>query len=156
VLWNASRGAWVPAGVCLLAWVLLTVLVITPVRGRSATGWLLAVTAHTAGNITGWARFTSNAARGAADDLHVADLPGVLAGVQVHDAPPTGPDQRRVALIQDHAARTWAVTSAAVHPGIGMAGPAERDRYGDGLPALLEAAALPGSSTRSSSWSAPS
>ena len=141
VLWNASRGAWVPAGVCLLAWVLLTVLVITPVRGRSATGWLLAVAAHTAGSITGWARFTARAARGAADDLHVADLPGVLAGVQVHDAPPTGPDQRRVALIQDHAARTWAVTAAAVHPGIGMAGPAERDRYGDGLPALLEAAA---------------
>ena len=141
VLWNASRGAWVPAGAWLLAWVLLTVLVITPVRGRSATGWLLAVAAHTAGSITGWTRFTSNAARGAADDLHVADLPGVLAGVQVHDAPPTGPDQRRVALIQDHAARTWAVTAAAVHPGIGMAGPAERDRYGDGLPALLEAAA---------------
>ena len=131
VLWNASRGAWAPAGACLLAWVLLTVLVITPVRGRSATGWLLAVAAHTAGSITGWTRFTSNAARGAADDLHVADLPGVLAGVQVHDAPPTGPDQRRVALIQDHAARTWAVTAAAVHPGIGMAGPAERDRYGE-------------------------
>ena len=140
VLFNAAQGAWVSAGAALLAWVVVAALVVTPVRGRSATAWLLAALAHAAGSLTGWTRFTAHAARGAVGDLGTVDLPGVLSAVQVHDGPPAGPAQRRTAVIQNHAARTWAVTGAAVHPGIGMSSPQQRDRYGDGLSALLEAA----------------
>ena len=49
-----------------------------------------------------------------------ADLPGVLQGVEIHDGPPQGPALTRVAIIQNHATKTWAVTAAVTHPGIGM------------------------------------
>ncbi len=140
VLVNASQGAWAAAGATLLVWLAVTALVVTPVRGRPVTNWLLAALAHAAGSLTGWTRFTSHAARGAAADLDTVDLPGVLSAVQVHDAPPAGATQARTAVIQNHAARTWAVTAAAVHPGIGMSSPQQRDRYGQALSALLEAA----------------
>ena len=64
----------------------------------------------------------------------------MLAGVQVHDAPPAGPYGRRVAVIQDHATGCWALTAQTVHPGIGMSEPAVRDRYATGLTALIDAA----------------
>ena len=139
-LWNAGAGAWAVAAASLLAWAVLVALVVTPVRGRSATGWLLAAAAHAAATTAGWSRFTNLAATGAATDLARADLPGVLAGVQVHDAPPAGPYGRRVAVIQDHATGCWALTAQTVHPGIGMSEPAVRDRYATGLTALLDAA----------------
>ena len=140
VLWNASQGAWVTAGAALVLWLAVAALAVTPVRGRSATAWLLAALAHAAGSLAGWTRFTSHAARGAVVEVGTVDLPGVLSVVQVHDGPPAGPAQRRTAVIQNHACRTWAVTGAAVHPGIGMSSPEQRDRYGDGLSGLLEAA----------------
>ena len=140
VLWNASQGAWVTAGAALVLWLAVAALAVTPVRGRSATAWLLAALAHAAGSLAGWTRFTSHAARGAVLEVGTVDLPGVLSVVQVHDGPPAGPAQRRTAVIQNHACRTWAVTGAAVHPGIGMSSPEQRDRYGDGLSGLLEAA----------------
>ncbi len=44
----------------------------------------------------------------------------------------------RVAVIQDHAAQTWAATARVVHPGLGsLEGPA-RHRMGEGLSQLLE------------------
>ena len=135
MLWNASQGAWVTAGAALVLWLAVAALAVTPVRGRSATAWLLAALAHAAGSLAGWTRFTSHAARGAVVEVGTVDLPGVLSVVQVHDGPPAGPAQRRTAVIQNHACRTWAVTGAAVHPGIGMSSPEQRDRYGDGLSA---------------------
>ena len=39
-------------------------------------------------------------------DLAEPDLPGVLAGISIHDGPPQGPTNTRVAIIQDHANRT--------------------------------------------------
>ena len=65
----------------------------------------------------------------------------MLQAVEVHDGPPHGPAQTRVAVIQNHAARTWAVTARVIHPGIGMADGGERDRFGAGLSELLERAA---------------
>ncbi|MBM6402612.1 SCO6880 family protein [Phycicoccus sonneratiae] len=143
-LWATSQGRWATAGVLLLAWAMVTALVVTPVRGRSATGWLVAATAHAAGAVAGWARFRSHATRGQVGDLATVDLPGVLSGIEVHEAPPAGPEQRRVAVIQDHTVRTWAVTAAVTHPGIGWSDPATRDRYGAGLADLLDAAARTG------------
>ena len=88
----------------------------------------------------GWSSWRSKASHGRVDDLEEADLPGVLSAVEVHDGPPHGPTQTRVAVIQHHAARTWAVTARVTHPGIGMADGVERDRFGAGLSQLLEAA----------------
>ena len=38
--------------------------------------------------------------------------PGCCSGVKIHDGPPHGAGLTRVAIIQNHAARTWAVTAA--------------------------------------------
>ena len=141
VLWATSRGDWAAAGAFLATWLALAAVVVTPIRGRSATGWLVAVTAYAAGTLTGWTRFRARASTGSTEDLAEVDLPGVLAGIEVHEAPPAGPDQRRVALIQNHTVRTWAVTASVTHPGIGWSDPATRDRYGAGLATLLDAAA---------------
>lgn len=138
VFWSIQQGQWRSALAFLALWVLVLVVTVTPIRGRSATGWLLATLAHTIGGLTGWTRFTARAATGRAGDLSAPDLPGVLQGVQIHDGPPTGPTQERVAIIQDHAARTWAVTAAIVHPGIGLTETHERARQGAGLAELLD------------------
>ena len=140
VFWAIQRAAWAAAGVFLALWGLLLVVTVTPVRGRSATGWLAASAAFTIGRLTGWTRFRSRAVTGQAGDLDEADLPGVLSGVEVHDGPPTGPALTRVAIIQNHAARTWAVTAAVVHPGIGLCDADERALYGRGLSDLLDLA----------------
>lgn len=140
VLWAVQHGAWRPALLFTAAWALVLVVTVAPVRGRSATGWLAASTVFAVGALTGWTRFTSAAATGKAHDLAAADLPGVLAGVQIHDGPPQGQALARVAVIQDHAAKTWAVTAAVVHPGIGLSDANERRRQGAGLSQLLELA----------------
>ncbi len=140
VFWSLQHGAWRSALLALAVWVLVLVLTVTTVRGRSATGWLLATLAHTIGALTGWTRFTSYAALGRADDLDVPDLPGALAGIQIHDGPPVGPGLTRVAIIQNHATRTWAVTAAITHPGIGLTEPGDRARQGSGLAGLLDLA----------------
>ena len=67
-----------------------------------------------------------------------ADLPGVLQGVQIHDGPPQGHTLSRIAIIQDHGAKTWAVTAAVVHPGIGLSAAPDRHRQGAGLSELLD------------------
>jgi hypothetical protein len=46
----------------------------------------------------------------------------------------------RVAVVQDHAARTWAAVARLEHPGIGMAEADERDRMAAGLAELQEIA----------------
>jgi hypothetical protein len=64
-----------------------------------------------------------------------------MAGIEVHDGPPKGPGQTRYAVIQDHGLRTWAMTAALRHPGVGMADGERRDQYGRGLTELLDVAA---------------
>lgn len=135
-----NAGAWVPAAGFALAWALVVVVTVTPVRGRSATNWAATSVAFAVGTLTGWTRFRSRAAAGSAAELHVSDLPGVLAGVEIHDGPPQGPAGRRVAVVQDHTTRTWAVTASVVHPGIGMSEADERARFGTGLSELLDLA----------------
>mgnify|MGYP000906052908 CR=1 FL=1 len=141
VFWAINTHHWPLVGTLAAAWAFLTVLVVVPVRGRSATGWLLATLTYAVGSLTGWTRFRSHAAQGRAEDLTQADLPGVLAGITIHDGPPHGPTLARAAIIQDKAARTWAVTCALTHPGIGLADPATRARQGAGLADLLDVCA---------------
>lgn len=140
VFWATKDQEWAAAGWFALAWVLVVVITVVPVRGRSATGWVYAATVFAIGGLTGWTSFRSRASRGRAEDLAVADLPGVLGSVQIHDGPPQGASLARVAIIQDHAAKTWAVTAALIHPGIGMSESAERSRQGTGLAELLDLA----------------
>lgn len=130
--------AWGLAGVSLLGWGGLLVLLLVPVRGRSATGWLAGLASHTAGRGLGWAPFRGQVSVGESVAADEADLPGVLSGIQVHDGPPRGAGLTRVAVIQDHAAQTWAATARIVHPGIGTADGPARDRMGEGLSQLLE------------------
>lgn len=141
VFWAVHAQRWALAGALAGTWAVVALLVVVPVRGRSATGWLAALVLFLAGRVAGWSRFRSRAAAGRPTDLGQADLPGVLAGVVVHDGPPHGPSQARIAIIQDHAARTWAVTAAITHPGIGMADGAARQRYANGLADLLDVCA---------------
>jgi hypothetical protein len=121
-------------------WGLLIVLVAVPVRGWSASQWLIAVASHAVGELMGWTHWQSKIAAGTVGDLHEADLPGVLSGVQIHDGPPFGASLTRVAVVQDHAARTWAAVAGIDHPGIGMAEPEQRDRMAAGLAELHEVA----------------
>lgn len=121
------------------AWALLLFLVAVPIAGRSATSWLIAVARSWLGKAFGWTSWRSRAAGGVGVDG--ADLPGVLTGIEVHDGPPTGPANTRVAIIQDHAAGTWAATAAVVHTGLALADPVERTRHGAGLTALINACA---------------
>ncbi|KNX35871.1 SCO6880 family protein [Luteipulveratus halotolerans] len=138
--WALSKGAWVSVALFTLLWAVLFVITVTPVRGRSAVGWLGAVTSTALGGLLGWTRFRSRAVSGTIENLDDADLPGVLQGVQIHDGPPQGHSLARIAVIQDHATKTWAATASVVHPGIGLKEAYERFQEGDGLSQLLDTA----------------
>ncbi len=133
-----SKSEWITAFTLALVFVLVALIVVVPVRGRSATGWLAATTAFAIGLITGRTRYRSRAAKGQPSDLEKVDLPGALTGIEIHEGPPAGPAQTRLAIIQNHATRTWALTASVAHPGIRMADEATRDRFGAGLANLLE------------------
>jgi len=138
--WAISRGAWFSAFLFALVWLFVLVITVVPVRGRSATGWMVASTRYAVGGLMGWTSFRAKATTGRVEDLDTPDLPGVLQGVQIHDGPPHGSQLQRVAIIQDHATKTWAVTAAIVHPGIGMQDTEERHRYGEALAGLIDVA----------------
>lgn len=138
VFFAVNRQDWSLAGSLILAWGGLFALVAVPIRGRSVTGWLIAWSAFTLARVAGWSRFRSRASVGKTRDLAEVDLPGILSGVVIHDGPPSGPTQARVAIIQDHASHTWAVTAAISHPGVGMADHNQRAGYGTGLADLLD------------------
>ena len=135
-----AAGQWTALIGLIPAWLLAVALVCVPVRGWSAAQWIGVLVRHAVGTAAGWTRFQSNAAAGEVEDAAEADLPGVLASVQIHDGPAMPGRVVRPAIIQNHATRTWAATARIVHPGIGMADQGHRDRMGSGLAELLEAA----------------
>lgn len=140
VWWAAQRQAWGSAALFLLVAAVITALTVVPVRGRPAIGWICAVAGFALGGLTGWSRWRSRAASGQVADLAAADLPGALAGIELHEGPPTGLAGTRIAIIQNHATRTWAVTARVVHPGLGMRDTADRARMGKGLSELIDEA----------------
>ena len=140
-LWALNRQQWSTLGAAVAGWALVAVLVVVPIGGRSAIGWAVAAAGFTVGRMARWTRFRSRAAAGKAGELAVPDLPGVLSQVAVHEGPPQGSDLTRVAIIQHHAQRTWAVTAAITHPGLALADPAERAIQGRGLATLLNTCA---------------
>ena len=142
-MWAISKQAWLSALLFAGIWGVVFVVTVVPVHGRSATGWMWATGAYAVGGLARWTSFRAKASQGRLADekeLEDPDLPGALQGVQIHDGPPHGSRLRKVAVIQDHATRTWAVTASVVHPGIGMDDVASRDRYGQALAGLLDVA----------------
>lgn len=137
---SVNASAWSAVLIWLPIWAVVAALVVIPVRGWSAAQWAGVLLAHAAGILRGWTRWTSKAVTGQIVEPDRPDLPGVLAGLELHDGPPYGPDLRRVAVIQDHARRTWAATARIEHPGIGLAEDEARHRLGAGLAELCEAA----------------
>ena len=142
---------WLPLLVLVPAWGVVGLLVCLPIRGHSAFQWIGVVFRHLAGIAFGWSRFQSKAAAGDLDlgnaedpqddgEAGEADLPGILAGIQIHDGPPMSGQTARPAIIQNHPSRTWAATARIIHPGIGMSDEADRFRMGAGLTEMMEAA----------------
>lgn len=139
-LLGVGTRRWLLVAGWLPVWAVLIVLVAVPVRGRSAASWLRDVCLRAIGVVTGWSQWQSHAAAGAAEDAQQADLPGVLAGIRVHDGPAFGALLSRPAIIANAADRSWAVVARVTHPGIGLAEPDARARMGAGLADLLDAA----------------
>lgn len=139
IFWLIHLGAWGLALTAVPGWVLLLAVVVVPVAGRTAVGWLVAGLGYGVGRCTGWSVWTSRAAVGEATEPQQPDLPGVLRGLRVHE---TGmrTGTAMVAVVEHRTRRTWAVTAALVHPGIAWADTTGRDRYGEGLAAVLDAA----------------
>lgn len=135
-----SRGALLNLLLLAMLWLLIAVVTLVRMHGRTTVGWLTAFAAFSLGSVASWTTFRSRAARGEGTDIEDPDLPGCLAGIEIHDGPPVGPAQSRIAIIQNHAAKTWAVTAAVTHLGIGMAEALERDLYATGLTDLVEQA----------------
>ena len=135
-----SNGAWVTTVACLVLWLVVLFLVRVDLGGRPVVGWLSAATSYAVGGLLGWTTFRSGASEGHHPDPDTPDLPGLLQTVRIHDGPPQGTTQTRVAVIQHHATRVWAVTAAVVHPGIAMEDGDERARYGSALAGLLDLA----------------
>jgi hypothetical protein len=144
-------GQWLALAVVIPLWGLVGLLICLPIRGWSAFQWIGVLFRHLAGAAFGWSRFQSKAAAGDLDlgdgedeeddgEAGEADLPGVLAGIQIHDGPPMTGQTARPAIIQNYAARTWAATARIVHPGIGMSDDVDRFRMGAGLTEMMEAA----------------
>ena len=141
VLVAINRHQW-PAVLGLAGvWGVAVILVVVPIRGRSATGWLMAALRFSLGTVTRWTSWRSRAANGQVTDPDEPDLPGVLHAIRVHDGPPQGPLNTRFAIIQDHASQVWAATAALTHPGLALADDAERTAQATGLTTLLNACA---------------
>ncbi|MFC3687281.1 SCO6880 family protein [Aquipuribacter hungaricus] len=140
VFFAVRSGSWLAAAALSGAWLLVLLVTVVPVRGRPATGWLMASLSYLLGTVAGWTQFRSRAAMGRASSMDAPDLPGALHGIEVHDGPPRGASLSRVAIVQDHAARTWAVTAAVVHPGLGFVDAEERAHQAVGLGGLLDLA----------------
>lgn len=136
----SSHRFWAAAG-WIMAWLLLALLVAVPIQGRSAFAWVVAAAGFSAGTLMRWTQWRSKVAKGEGEDASQPDLPGVLTGVEIHDAPPQGPGNVRIAIVQDHANATWAVTAAVEHPGLALAPSEDRDNYARGLAQLLNACA---------------
>ncbi|WP_309111969.1 SCO6880 family protein [Saccharothrix sp.] len=136
VLWAVSSGRFADAAVLLLVCGTIGALVVVPVRGRPALRWLLHLTLHQFGVLTGWSRWQSKAAAGAPVDPSEPDLPGVLQRVSFPDGPQFK-DAGRVCLIHDTGDGRWGATARLTHSGVGMLSDEQCERLAHRLGILL-------------------
>ena len=137
-----SQKAWALTALLILGWVVLSTLLLVPIRGRSAIGWVGAWTSHVMATTTGLSMWRSRAASGRTGRDDVADLPGALTSIEIHEGAPSGPEMRRTALIQDHVTRTWAISASVSHPGIQLRDLDERMAKARGLTSLIDQMAV--------------
>jgi hypothetical protein len=128
-------GLWRLAFVGVVGWLVLLGVVVVPVQGRTATGWVAAAAVSLLGRRTGWSAYRSRLSQGRPGPVGVLDLPGVLSGLRVHDVSAGG---EALGVVQHLHSRVWSVSARVVHPGTGWATPAERDQLGAGLSAVLD------------------
>ncbi len=143
VLVSVGRSRWLQVVELLPVTVLGVALVAVPVRGRPAVRWLRDLLLFALGRATGWSAWRSIAATGAAtpEDLTSPDLPGVIAGLRLHEGPPFGALGVRVCVVQDPRPGRWTAVAQLSHPGVAAADEATRDGYAAELGGLLAAAA---------------
>lgn len=138
---SVSTQSWAAVAVFALVWGLVVVLTVVPLGGRSSIGWMIAAAAFAIAALTRWSVFSSRAERGKLRDLNEVDMPGVLAPIEVLEGPPVGVGQRRMAVIKNTAARTWAITARIQHGGTAMSDDFELARFAAGLTDLVDVAA---------------
>ena len=144
-----GRSQWSSALQLAAVSVLVTVLVVVPIRRRPAAKWLWDVLLFAAGRALGWAEFRARAATDAGSQarLDEPDLPGVAATLRFHDGPPLVLT-KSVCVVQDPRAGRWAATAQVAHPGLGNADPQMRELYAANLGGMLAAAAATAEITR--------
>lgn len=137
-----GRSQWSSALQLAAVSVLVTILVVVPIRHRPAAKWLWDVLLFAAGRALGWAEFRARAATDAGSQarLDEPDLPGVAATLRFHDGPPLVLT-KSVCVVQDPRAGRWAATAQVAHPGLGNADPQMRELYAANLGGMLAAAA---------------
>jgi len=133
-----GRSHWASALQLGAVSVLVTILVVVPIRRRPAAKWLWDALLFSAGRALGWAEFRARAATGAGSQAHLdePDLPGVAAVLKFHDGPPLA-DTPSVCVVQDPLAPSASAAAAGLRyvndarmPGIRRLGHA-RVRYLD-------------------------
>ncbi|SER27696.1 SCO6880 family protein [Microlunatus flavus] len=137
--WAARTGWWAGAFAGLLGWVGLLALVVVPVRGRSAVGWTVASATFLALRLAGATTWRSGLATGLAGPAGAPDLPPPLDQLLIHQVA-ARESSGMVGVVQDRAARSWALAARITHGDLGWLTGAERDVRGDGLAALLDTA----------------
>ena len=117
---SLSNQRWAAVAIFALVWGVVVALTVVPLGGRSSTGWMIAAAAFAIAGLARWSVFTSKAERGRLRSLEEIDMPGVLAPIDILEGPPVGVEQRRMAVIKNTAARTWAITARLQHGGTAM------------------------------------
>ena len=136
-----SRSRWDTAAPLAALAIVITALVVVPVRRRPAIRWLWDVLLFSAGRAFGWSTFRLRVLdEGSAADLDEPDLPGIAAALRFHTGPPMG-DCAAICVIQDPIAGRWAATAALTHAGLAGADRQTRDLYAAQLGSMLAAAA---------------
>lgn len=131
-----SSGRWQQSAVLAVAWLVVTMLIVLPVRGRPALRWLAHWLLHQLGVAMGWSRWQSRAAAGVPGDPDQPDLPGILTRLELPDGPPMR-DRGRICLIHDTTDRRWGATARLSHTGVGMLSTEECERLAARLGNLL-------------------
>ena len=138
---SLSNQRWAAVAIFALVWGVVVALAVVPLGGRSSTGWMIAAAAFAIAALARWSVFSSKAERGRLRGLDEIDMPGVLASLEILEGPPVGVEQRRMAVIKNTAARTWAITARLHHDGTAMSDHHELARYAAGLTDLVDVAA---------------
>src|SRR5215213_8238404 len=68
------RSAWRSALLFTGLWMIIMVITVVPVQGRSATGWFLAWTGFAVGRAAGWTTWRSKASAGQVRNVAEPDL----------------------------------------------------------------------------------